>query len=167
MIWCADPRITSRCAAISFTVTRRFYFTMASTAAIPSGVTTRCAWPGRGQSVIELMPFMNCLVHLYNCCSDRHASPYLTLIHRWISMDFTPSLLKKTDDRALFFFGVCCKQGRHLYTTNAPSCCISASYCHLSATLQTISIIVVNLQGNRDVFRIVIALLRFSFDSPS
>jgi len=41
------------------------------------------------------------------------------------------------------------------------------SYCHLSATLQTMSIIVVNLQDNRAVFRIVIALLRFSFDSPS
>ena len=41
------------------------------------------------------------------------------------------------------------------------------SYCHLSATLQTISITVVNLQDNRAVFRIFIALLRFSFDSPS
>jgi len=39
--------------------------------------------------------------------------------------------------------------------------------CHLSATFQTISIIVVNLQDNRAVFRIVIALLRFSFDPPS
>ena len=29
--------------AFSFTVTRRFSFTMASTAAMPSGVTTRCA----------------------------------------------------------------------------------------------------------------------------
>jgi len=41
------------------------------------------------------------------------------------------------------------------------------SYCHLSATLQTISIIVVNLQDNRAVFRIFIAISRFSFDSPS
>jgi len=75
--------------------------------------------------------------------------------------------LKKMDDRTLFFFGACCKRGRHLYTTTAPSCCIPASYCHLSATLQTISITVVNLQDNRVVFRIFIALLRFSFDSPS
>jgi len=75
--------------------------------------------------------------------------------------------LKKTDDRTLFFFGACCKRGRHLYTTTAPSCCIPASYCHLSATLQTMSIIVVNLQDNREVFRIFIALLRFSFDSTS
>ena len=83
------------CAAISFTVTRRFSFTMASTAAMASGVTTRCAWPGREETVTELMPFMNFLVHSYTCCSDRPASPYWTFIHRWISMDFTHSLLKK------------------------------------------------------------------------
>jgi hypothetical protein len=43
----------------------------------------------------DLMPFMNFLVHSYTCCSDRHASPYRTFIHRWISMGVTPSLLKK------------------------------------------------------------------------
>ena len=32
--------------------------------------------PGRGESVTELMPSMNFLVHSYACCSDRHASPY-------------------------------------------------------------------------------------------
>ena len=139
---------------------------MASTAAMASGVTTRCAWPRRGESVTELMPFMNCLVHLYTCCSDRHASPYWTFIRRWISMGFTPSQLK-TDDRTLFFRVACCKRGRHFYTTTAPSCCIPAPYCHLSATLQTMSIIVVNLQENRAVVRIFIALLRFLFESPS
>jgi len=41
------------------------------------------------------MPFMDFLVHSYTCCSDRHASPYWTSIRRWISMGFTPSLLKK------------------------------------------------------------------------
>ena len=85
-------------------------FTLASTAAMASGVTTRCAWPGRGESVTELMPFMNFLVHSYTCCSDRHASPYWTFIRRWISIVFTPSLLKKTDDRTLFFFGACCSE---------------------------------------------------------
>ena len=94
-IWCADPWLIPRYADISFTVTRRFSFTIASTAAMPSGVTTGCAWPGRGESVSELMPFMNFPVHPYTCCSDRHASPYWTLIRRWISMDFTPSVLKK------------------------------------------------------------------------
>ena len=53
---------------------------------------------------------MNILVHSYTCCSDRHASPYWTFICRWISMGFTPSLIKKTDDRTLFFFGACYKQ---------------------------------------------------------
>jgi hypothetical protein len=65
----------------------------------------------------------------------------------------------------LFFFGACCKRGGRLYHTTAPSRCIPASYCHLSAILQTISIIPVNLQDNRAVFRIFISLLRFSFDS--
>jgi hypothetical protein len=69
------------------------------------------------------------------------------------------SVFKKMD-------GACYKWSHHIYTTTAPSCCIPASYCHLSAILQTISI-VANLQDNRGVFRIFIALLRFSFDSPS
>ena len=94
-IWCADPWLISRSAAISFTVTRRFSFRMASTAAMPSGVTTRCPWPGRGASVTEVTPFKNFLLHSYTCCSDRHASPYWTFIRRWISMGFNPSLLKK------------------------------------------------------------------------
>jgi hypothetical protein len=65
----------------------------------------------------------------------------------------------------LFFFGVCCKRGGRLYHTTAPSRCIPASYCHLSVILHTISIIPAKLQDNRAVFRIFIALLRFSFDS--
>jgi len=43
---------------------------------------------------VEGSLFMNSLVHSYTCFSDRHASPYWTFIHRWISMGFTPSLLK-------------------------------------------------------------------------
>ena len=82
-------------AAISFTATRRFSFAMASTAAMACGVNTRCAWPVQGQSVTEVMPFINFLVHLYTCGSDRHASPYWTFIHRWSLMCFTPSVLKK------------------------------------------------------------------------
>jgi hypothetical protein len=49
----------------------------------------------RGESITELMPRMNFLVHSYTCCSDRHASPYWTFIRRWISTGITPSLLKK------------------------------------------------------------------------
>ena len=155
-IWCSDPWLISRCAAISFTAMRRFSFTMASTAAMASGVTTQCAWPGRGESVTELMAFMNFLVHSYTCCSDRHASPYWTFILRWIS----PFHYLKTDDRTLFFFGACCKLGRQLYTTTAPSCYIPAPYCHLTATLKTMSITVVNLQDNRAVVPIFIALFK-------
>jgi hypothetical protein len=51
-----------------------------------------CAWPGQGQFVTELMPFMNFLFHSYAYCSDRHASPYWTFIRQWISMGFTLSL---------------------------------------------------------------------------
>ena len=74
----------------------------------------------------------------------------------WVS----PLHYLKNGWQRCFFFGVCCKRGRHFYTTTAPSCCIPASYCHLSATLQTMSIIVVNLQDSRAVFRIFIAILR-------
>jgi hypothetical protein len=42
----------------------------------------------------DLKDFTNFLVHSYTCCSDRHASPYWTFIRRWISMGFTPSILK-------------------------------------------------------------------------
>jgi hypothetical protein len=45
-------------------------------------------------SSLDLKDLMNFLVHSYTCCSDRHASPYWTFIRRWISMGFTPSLLK-------------------------------------------------------------------------
>jgi len=41
------------------------------------------------------------------------------------------------------------------------------SYCHLSATLQTISITVANLRHNRAAVQIFISLLMFYFDSPS
>ena len=95
MTRCADPWLISRCAAISFTVTRRFSFTMTSTVAMASGVTTGCAWPGRGETVTELMPFMNFLVRSSTCRSDRHASPCWTFIRQWISTCFTPSALKK------------------------------------------------------------------------
>ena len=87
--------VVSSCAVISFNVTRRFSFAMDSTAAMASDVTTGCAWPGGGESVTELRPFMNFLVHSYTCCSDRHASPYWTFIRRWISIGFTHSLFKK------------------------------------------------------------------------
>ena len=70
---------------------------------------------------------------------------------RWVS----PLHYLKNEWQTLFFFGECCKWGCHLYTTTALSCCIPASYCHLSATLQTMSIIVVNLQDNRVEFRIL------------
>ena len=52
----------------------------------------------------------------------------------------------------------------HYYS---PSCCILAPYYHPSATLQTMSNTVFNLQDNRALFRFFIAHLRFSFDSPS
>jgi len=47
------------------------------------------------ESLTELTPFRNFLLHLYTCCSDRQTSPYWTSIRRWISMGFTPSLRKK------------------------------------------------------------------------
>jgi len=67
--------------------------------------------------------------------------------------------------RTLFLFGACCKWGRHLYTIVAPSCCVTPSDCHLSATLQTMNITVTNLQDILAVLRIFITRLKFSFDS--
>jgi len=109
---------------------RWFSFMMASAAAMASGVTTRCAWHGQGESVTELMPFRNFLLHSYTCCSDRHASPYWTSIRWWISMSFTISPRKKRTT-SLFLFGACCKWGRQFYTP-ASSCCVPPSYCHSS-----------------------------------
>ena len=51
------------------------------------------------ESVTELMPFMNFLVHLYTCFSDRHASPYWIFICWWILMGFTTSLIKELKKR--------------------------------------------------------------------
>jgi hypothetical protein len=116
------------------------------------------SWPDRGETAIELMPFRNFLVHPYACCSDRHASPYWTFIRRWISMGFTPI-------STLFLFAVCCKRDCHFYTTTAPSFCIPASYCHLSATLQTVWLLSTYRQSScvSDFYD----TLKFSFDSPS
>ena len=139
---------------------------MASPAAMASGVTNRCAWPGRGESVTELTTFRNFLLHLsLAVVTDMHHGTELPFVDefRWVS----PPHSAKTNDRTLFLFGACYKWGRHLYTIAAPSCCVPPLYCHLSATLQTMSITVTNLQDNRAVFRIFITLLRFSFDSPS
>ena len=125
-----------------------------------SGVTTRCTWPGRRDTVTELTPFRNFLLHSYTYCSDRDASPYRTFIRRWISMGFTPSLRKKRmTERSSSLVHVA--SGAAIYTIAAPSCCFPPSYCHLSATLQT------NSHDNRAGFRIFITLLRFPFDSSS
>ena len=99
-IWCADPCLISRCAAISFTVTRQFSFTMAFNCC--SGLWCHYSVCLTGSRRVY---YRTTTVHSYICCSDRHASPYWTFIRRWISMGITPSLLKKTDHRTLFFFG--------------------------------------------------------------
>lgn len=73
--WCADPWLISKQDAISFTITFRFSHSMTSTAAMASGFTAMCAWPGRGESVTELTSFWIFLFYSYICCSDRHVSP--------------------------------------------------------------------------------------------
>jgi hypothetical protein len=62
---------------------------------------SRCACPGRGESVTELVRFMNFLVHSYNCCSDRHASSHWTSIRRWISMGLPLHYLKNGWQKAV------------------------------------------------------------------
>ena len=82
--------------------------------------------PGRGESVTELMPFMNFLVHSYTFCSDRHASPYWTFLHRRISMGFIPLLLKKRMTDAVLLW--CMLQGGppslHYYCAVVLNSCI-------------------------------------------
>jgi len=82
-----------------------------------------CAWPGRGESVTELMPFMNLIVHSYTCCSET----CITILNFHSSKNFDGF----HPYGMLFFFGACCKRGRPLYANIAPSCCIPASYWHL------------------------------------
>jgi hypothetical protein len=163
-IWCADARLVSRCAAVSFIVTRRFSIKMASSAAKAcvchywvclTGSTWFCY---RSDCVYELP---SALVHLL------WWQTRITILSGHSSMNFDvfhPFNTQKTDDRTLLFVA-CCKGGRHFYNPTAPSCWIPASYCRLSATLQTVIVIVVNLQHNRAVFRIFITLLRISLDS--
>ena len=82
--------------------------------------------PGRGESVTELIPFMNFLVHSYTCCSDRHASSYWTFIRQWISMGFTPSLFKKqmTDTVLLWCMFQAGPPSSHYYCTVVLHSCI-------------------------------------------
>jgi len=129
-------------------------------------VSTRCAWPGRGQSVTELMPFMYFPVHSYTCCSDRRASPYWTVIRRWISTGFTPSLLKKQMTER-------CSSLVHVASGDAPLHYYCAVVLHSCIILPPVDHSTnhqyncCQLTDNRAVFRIFIALLWFSFDSPS
>jgi len=156
-------RLISRCTVISFTVTRRFSFTMASNASVPSGVTTGCAWPGRGQSVTELMPFMDFVVHPYTCCSDRHASPHWTFIRRWISMGFTPSLLKRRMTERCSLVHVASRAA--IFTLLL---CRRVAFLQRIATCRPLFkpwVSLLSTQDNRVVFRIFIALLGFSFYS--
>ena len=91
--------------------------------------------------------------------TDMHHHTELSLVDefRWVS----PLRYLKNGWQNAVLLWCMLQAGRHFYTTTAPSCCIPALCCHLSATLQTISITVVNLQDNRAVFRIFIALLKF------
>ena len=100
-----------------------------------SGVTTRCAWPGPGESVTELLPFMNFLVHLHTCCSDRHASPYWNFMRRWVLMNFTPSLLQKQMTERFLLW--CMLQAgppslHYYYTIMLHSCTVLAPVVHSS-----------------------------------
>jgi len=65
---------------------------MASIAATASGVTTRCARRGRGESVTELTPFRNFLLHSYIAVvTDMHHRTELPFVDefRWVSpLDF-------------------------------------------------------------------------------
>jgi hypothetical protein len=75
----------------------------------------------------------------------------------------TPSLLKKEWQNTAPLWCML-KVGPPFYTAAALLCCVPPSYCHLSATLQTMSNTIANLQENRAVFWFFVALLRFSLE---
>ena len=78
-------------------------------------------------------------------------------------MGFAPSLLKKRmTERCSSLVHVA--SGAAIFTLLLHR---RVAFVRRTATLQNMSISVVNLQDNRAVFRIFIALLVFSFDSPS
>ena len=122
--------------------------------------------PGRGESVTELTPFMNFLVQSYTYCSDRHASPYWNFILRWISMSFTPSVLKKRMTDAVLLW--CMLQAGppflHYYCALVLHFCIVLPPVGHSSNHEYRCC---QLKKNRAVFRIYIAILSFPFASPS
>jgi hypothetical protein len=131
-----------------------------------SGVTTWCARQSRGESVTELMPLMKLLVHSYACCSGRHASPYWTFIRRWISMGFSPSVLKKrmTERRSSL---VHVARGAAIFTLQLHR---RIAFLHRTATCRPLFKPWVSLSSYKIIelcFEFFISLLRFSFDSPS
>jgi len=123
---------------------------------------------GRGESVTELMSFMDFLLHSYTCCSDRHVSPYPKLSFvdefRWVS---PLHHLKNGWQKAIL---LCCMLqaggplSLHYY------CAIVLRSCFVLPPVGhslNHEFIVVNLQDNRAMFRTFITLSRFSFESPS
>ena len=111
------------------------------------------------------MPFMNFLVHSYTCCSDRHASPYLTLIRRWISMGFTISLFKKRMTEHCSSL-VHVASGAAIFILLLRHC---VAFLHRTATCQQCLkpwVSLLSTYKTIELFRIFTALLKFSFDSP-
>jgi len=105
------------------------------------------------------------LVHSCTCCSDSHASPYWHSIRWWILMGFTPSLLKK-------LITECCSSLVHVGSGAARFTLLlrhHVAFLHRTATCRPFFRPSVSLLStyNRAVVWIVIALLRFSFVSPS
>jgi hypothetical protein len=78
-------------------------------------------------------------------------------------MDFTPSLRKKLmTERCSSLVHVA--SGAAIFTLLLLR---RVAFLHRTATLQTMSITVANVQDNRAVFRILITILRLSFDSTT
>ena len=132
---------------------------------MPSGVTTGCAWPGRGESVTELMAFMNCLVHRYTAVvTDMHHRTELSLVDefRWVS---PLHYLKNGWQKAVLLW--CMLQAGppslHYYCAVMLHSCIVLPPVGHSSNHQYHGC---QLKDNRAVFRIFISLLRFSFDYP-
>jgi hypothetical protein len=154
-----------RISTISSTNTQRFPITRVSFAAIDSGVTTLCTWPGRGASTTDITPFLSCLLHLYTYCCDKHASPYWTFIRRWTSIGFTLSKIKKNQLQNIVLLSC-------MYVVEQPSW---NRHCDgiLSALYATYRILLIAFvtclptYWTMTRYRIFISVLRVSFNSPT
>lgn len=90
-------------AATLSTVTRKFSVTTCSPSEIACGVATLWVLSDWGASGSPYTLFLNFLLRLYTCYSDKHVLKFCNSVRQWILMGFAP-LLTKILMTTLFLF---------------------------------------------------------------